>query len=209
MNNMHKKIIPILVSMLFIFTSFSITVFAGSEEDPEIEDEVDSNVVDYLDIISAWFYEESNQPDYLFVCLKVKQIEENEFKQKLTVHWEYQGIECAAGVAIGFEESVYHFSAGWGHGFWFQEHYQKIEGSIDEEKGIITFKIPKEYIKDPQEGDVLTNTYALTFVRIGFLGKIGFDRHLLSSIISLFVRGGLTDAAPDSVRYGRDYIIQY
>lgn len=206
---MRKKIISIGVMMLLLLTSFSMVVSAGSEEDPEIEDEADSNVVDYLDIISAWFYEESEQPDYLFVCLKIKQIEENEFKQKLTVHWEYQGIECAAGVAIGFEESVYHFSAGWGHGFWFQEHYQKIDGSIDEEKGIVTFKIPKEYIKNPQKDDVLTNTYALTFVRIGFLGKIGFDRQLLRSVISLFAGGDLTDAAPESVRYGRDYVIQY
>jgi len=206
---MKKKLTSIFVIMLLISITFSMIVPAGSEEDPEIEDELDDDVVDYLDIISAWFYEESDQPDYLFVCLKVKQIEENEYKQKLTVHWEYQGIDCAAGVAIGYEESVYHFSAGWGHGFWFQEHYQRIDGSIDEESGIVTFKIPKEYIKNPQKGDVLTNTYALTFVRIGVLGKIGFDRQFLRSIISLFAGGDLTDAAPESVRYGRDYVIKY
>ena len=43
--------------MLIITTIIPITgiVTAGSEEYPEIIDETDSNVVNYLDIISAWF----------------------------------------------------------------------------------------------------------------------------------------------------------
>ena len=48
---MQKKILTILVCMLFLTTTFSISVYAGSEEDPEIDDEVpDTGVFDYLDV---------------------------------------------------------------------------------------------------------------------------------------------------------------
>jgi hypothetical protein len=66
---MKKKIIGIFVCMLLISTILPITgtVFAGDEEDPEIVDEPEDDVFDYLDIISAWFYEKAEMPDYLFI----------------------------------------------------------------------------------------------------------------------------------------------
>ena len=67
---MQKKIVPILVSMLFIFSTISITVFAGSEEDPEIEDEI-GDAFGYIDIQAVWFYEKSDEPDILYVCMKI------------------------------------------------------------------------------------------------------------------------------------------
>jgi len=207
---MKRKILGMFVCTLLIATILPITgtVFAGSEEDPEIEDEIEDDVVAYLDIISAWFYEKSDQPDYLFIGLKVKEINDAILKQKLTVHWEYNGIECAVGMAIGHGEPWFSYSAGWGHGFWFQEHYQQIEGDCDEETGIITFEIPKDFIKNPQKGDILTNTYALTFQRFGFLGRAGFDRAILRSIIFLITGQNLSDFGPNE-GYGQDYIIQY
>jgi len=69
---MKKKIISILAIMLMITVPFSITVLAGSEEDPEIVDEPDSEIVNYLDVISAWFFEKGEEPDYLFTALKMK-----------------------------------------------------------------------------------------------------------------------------------------
>ena len=207
---MKNKIVGMFVCTLLIATILPITgtVLAGSEEDPEIEDEIEDDVVEYLDIISAWFYEKSDQPDYLFIGLKVKEINDVILKQKLTVHWEYNGIECAVGMAIGYGEPWFSYSAGWGHGFWFQEHYQQIEGDCDEETGIITFEIPKDFIKNPQKGDVLTNTYALTFQRFGFLGELGFDRVILRSIIFLITGQNLSDFGPNE-GYGKEYIIQY
>ena len=54
---MKKMIVIQICIMLIITTIIPITgiVTAGSEEYPEIIDETDSNVVNYLDIISAWF----------------------------------------------------------------------------------------------------------------------------------------------------------
>ena len=205
---MQKKILTILVCMLFLTTTFSISVYAGSEEDPEIDDEVpDTGVFDYLDIISAWFFEKGDEPEYLFTALKIKEINSNRFKQHLTVHWEHNGIECASSMNIGYGNPWFIFSAGYGHGWWFQEHYQQIEGEYDDETGIIICKIPKNIINNPQKGDVLTNTKALTFQRFGLIGRMGFDRFFICGLISLATGKVPWDGAP--YEYGRDYIIQY
>jgi hypothetical protein len=206
---MRKKIISILVSMLFIFTILSVNVFAGSEEDPEIVDEEENDVKDYLDIISAWFYEKEGEPDYLYTALKLKNIDTTKTKQHLVVKWEHEGVECAASLHIGYDEDWwFSYQAGHGHGFWFQEHYQDIEGEFDEETGIIICKIPKSFVNNPEEGDVLTNTRALAFQRFGFIGMLGFDRWFIRTMIFIFSGKGVSDFAPND-GYGRDYTIQY
>jgi len=208
---MKKKICGIFVCTLLIATILPITgsVIAGDENDPEIVDDPDTDVFDYLDIISAWFYKKADEPDYLFTALKIKEINPLHLKQHLTVHWEHNGVECASGMHIGYGKPWFDFSAGYGHGWWFQEHYQRIEGEYNEETGIIICKIPKSIINNPQKGDVLTNTYVLTFERFGFIGRMGLDRAILRSIFFLIFGKDVVDFAPESTDYGRDYIIQY
>ena len=65
---MKRKIIGIFVVMLLIAAILPITgtVFAGDEEDPEIEDEIKDTVWKHFDIVSAWFHENALEPDYLF-----------------------------------------------------------------------------------------------------------------------------------------------
>jgi hypothetical protein len=201
------------MSIFFVFILllnsilFAYSTTAGDESDPEIVDEQDTAVLDYLDIISAWFFEKENEPEYLFTALKMRQISPYHLKQHLTVHWEHNGIECASGLNIGYGDPWFSYDAGYGHGFWFQEHYQEIQGEYDEETGIIICKIPKSMINNPQKGDVLTNTKALTFQRFGFIGRLGFNRFFISSMISLLTGNVPWDGAP--YEYGRDYIIQY
>ena len=206
---MNKKILGIFVSMLLFSTIFSVTGLAGSEEDPEIVDEPDTKVVNYLDIISAWFFEKEEEPEYLFTALKMKEINPYHPKQHLTVHWEHNGIPCASGMHIGYGKPWFDFSAGYGHGWWFQEHYQEITGEYDEEPGIIICKIPKNIINNPQKGDVLENTYVSAFERFGFIGRMGFDRAILRSILFMISGKDVVDFAPETMDYGRDYVIQY
>jgi len=78
---MRNKIFAILVSMLFIFTIISMNVFAGSEEDPEIIDEEEDDVQDNFNILSAWFYEKEEEPNYLYTALKLKNIDTTKTKQ--------------------------------------------------------------------------------------------------------------------------------
>lgn len=195
--------------MLMISLPITTTVFAGSEEDPEIVDEEDTDVYEYLDIISAWFYEKEEEPNYLFTALKIKDINPFHLKQHLTVHWEHNGIPCASGMHIGYGKPWFDFSAGYGHGWWFEEHYQEITGKFDQETGIIICKIPKNTINNPQKGDILENTYASTFERFGFIGRMGFDRPLIRTILFIATGKGFADHAPESVDYGRDYVVQY
>ena len=98
---------------------------------------------------------------------------------------------------------------GMGHGLWFKEHYQEITGEYDEETGIVICKIPKNIINDPQKGDVLENTYASAFERFGFIGRMGFSRPILRSILLLISGKNVVDFAPEPSNYGRDYVIQY
>ncbi|MFH1013018.1 MAG: hypothetical protein V1769_00720 [Thermoplasmatota archaeon] len=206
---MKKKITGFFMCMLLILTILPQATLAGDPENPEIEDEIEEDIVDNMDIISAWFYEKSDQPDYLFVGLKLKEINTTPLKQHLTVHWEYNGIPCATMMAVGYQEvEVVDFSAGWGHGFWFQENYQLIEGEYNQETGTIIMEIPKSIIKDPKKGDVLTNTYALTFQRFGFIGSLGFDRAILQIMLQILTGKSRADVGPNE-GYGRDYILQY
>jgi len=195
--------------MLVLSMTLTISVPAGTEEDPEIVDEEDTDVVDYLDVISAWFYEKPDEPDYLFTALKMKEIKPFHFKQHLVVHWEHNGIPCASGMVIGYGEPWFDFHAGYGHGWWFEEHYLRVEGFCDDETNIITWKIPKSIINNPQKGDVLENTYASAFERFGFVGRLGFDRAIVRSILYLISGKNVVDFAPESTEYGRDYVIQY
>ena len=128
-----KNILSAIMMTLILTIASTIPISAGDVENPEIEDELEDEIVDYLDIISAWFYEKQDQPEYLFIGLKIKEISDIQQKQHLTVHWEYNGIECAAGLHIGYDEAGFSYTAGWGHGFWFQEHYEEVEGEYNEE----------------------------------------------------------------------------
>lgn len=201
-----KKIVSICVVMLLLTVLFP-SVLAGDEADPEIVDEEDTAVFNYLDIISAWFFEKEEEPEYLFTALKLREINPYHMKQHLTVHWTHNGIECASGLHIGYGQPWFSFSAGYGHGWWFQEFYEEIEGEYDLESGILICKIPKNIINNPQKGDVLTNTKALTFQRFGFIGRLGFDRFWISGMIKLITGNVPWDGAP--YEYGRDYVIQY
>ena len=206
---MSKKILSFFILMLLISIPFTSIVSAGSEENPEIVDEEETDIVDYLNIISAWFFEKEEEPTYVFTALKLKEISAIHLKQHLTVHWEYNGIPHASAMHIGYGKPWFSYSAGYGHGWWFEEHYESITGEYDEETGIIICKIPKNIINDPQKGDVLENTYASTFERFGFIGRLGFSRPLIRTILSIILEKDLGDHAPEALEYGRDYVIQY
>ena len=59
---MQKKIIVFLISLMVISIN-SIIVFAGTNNDPEIIDDEENDVFEYIDIDSAWFYEDEEQPE--------------------------------------------------------------------------------------------------------------------------------------------------
>ncbi len=204
---MHKKIVPILVSILFIFTTISITVFAGPEEDPEIEDEI-GDAFGYIDIESVWFYEKSDEPDVLYVCMKINNASYTTFQQTFAVFWEYKNVKYAVSLHLGFSiKNWSHYASGVkGKRDYIND---PIEGDYDFDTGIITWRIPKNNIGNPVKNDLLTGTWSNAFRRLGLIGRIGFTRYGLDALILRLFGNYMWDYAPERGGYGKNYIIQY
>ena len=207
---MKKKIISMLICILFIS---SINVLAGNMNDPEITD-VTGDAFGYLDIESVWFYEEEDNPDFLFVAMKINEPSYNKFQQTFAIFWRYEDNQYACGLHLGFDiqEDWESYTAG--------EYSNRaprggsknyhINGTYSTSEGIILWKIEKEFIGNPEKDDVLTNTWSNAFRRLGFLGRIGFSRPILDNIIYRIFSYSLWDYAPDNYgEYGRDYIMKY
>ena len=84
-----------------------------------------------------------------------------------------------------------------------------VDGDYDFDTGIITWKIPKKNIGNPGKDDVLTSTWSNAFRRLGFIGRIGFTRHVLDALILRIYGHNMWDYAPERGEYGKNYIIQY
>ena len=224
---MKRKIIGIFVCTLLIATMLPITgtVIAGSEEDPEIIDNEDDwfgsfidhpikyqifhaiglltmESYDFLDIKSAWFYEQSDEPEYLFASIKLNDLEVISQRAVYTIHWTFNGIKYAIGSHIynnGLNSSCL---VGLDKHFSIFSKFKNAESYYDFENDIITFKFKKEYAGDLQQGDILTNTWAWTALRFNY-----------EPMTILFSNGELVkDAAPfieSNNDYGKEYIIQY
>ena len=179
---MKKKIIGIFVCMLLITTIMPITAIAGDEENPEIVDESDDTLFSCLDIISAWF---SDDDESLCVSIKVVTLKIIPFIGS-TVIWGYKGTDYFASMQGG----KYYF--GDDKGKLIPWRYKDTTGSCNKETGIITIRVPMSEIDNPQQGEQLTNTWAMTHWS-GFLGlnfHVPFDR------------------APEWGTWGKDYAIQ-
>ena len=190
---MKKKIISLFISILFIS---SLNVLAENFNDPEISDPT-GDAFGYLDIHSVWFYEDENEPDFLFVAMKINEPSYYKFQQTFSVFWKYKNEEYACGLILGFGlgEHWEKSSAGKyvnrapGGG---PDYYNNLEiGEYSLEDGIITWRIPKDLIGNPQKNDVLSHTWSNAFRRLGFLGRIGFSRPILDSIVYIVLRNSL------------------
>jgi len=197
---MKRKIIGIIVVTLLITVILPITgtVFAGDEEDPEIVDVTGDTDFSFLDIESAWFYEKADEPDYLFISLKIKDLKES-FNAVFSIRWTYNGVVYVSGL-----ETFYYRDKEFRSGLRQRATYRQwksmpeCSGIFDQNTDIITWKILKSNIGTPQKDDVLTNTKASAIT--------GFPL----SFIYFFTGKDCKDFAPDnSGNYGRDYIIQY
>jgi len=221
---MRDKIVVFLVIMLLITTLLPMTgtVLAGDEEHPEIIDGDENDLFgplvsdpklfarlkllgalegiesfEFLDIISAWFYEDFNDPDFLLISIKIKDLEFFEDRGIYSVHWRYDDIFYAAGVHTHSNGDFSSFSVGESPN---GPHYS-INGYFDLEKNIVTFRVPKIKVGNLQPGDVLTDTWAWTALRFK-----------LEPATWPFGGELVKDAAPfitDVEDYGEDYVIQY
>lgn len=193
-----KKIMGIFVIMMLISTILTITTIAGDESDPEIVDEIGDTPLGLLDIESAWFYEQIDEPNYLFIAMKINYLKEN-YNAVFSIRWSNGGENYAAGVnTFYFKETIFRSGLPKQANYWQWNRMPECDGFFDIENKIITWKIPKSTIGNLQPGDVLTNTKANAVP--------GFPLSFLYFALHLDYR----DFAPDTFgEYGQNYIIKY
>jgi hypothetical protein len=168
----HLMCILMLVSLSLHMSS----VLAGDEKHPEIEDRTrDVRLTGYfplfpqffvkhVDIVSAWFHEDSENPDYLYASLKLRGLNGNTetLEAIYLISWTYKENTYNAGLKIhpdGIANGGYNIDINNG------ERYERCEGTLDEENNCIIWEVSKDIIGDPKPGDVLTNTFAYTDLR--------------------------------------------
>jgi hypothetical protein len=206
---MKIKIVGIFICMLLITTILPITALAGDEENPEITDTI-GDAFGYIDVDSVWFFEKEETPELLFVSMKINSPSENKFQQTFAVFWIHKNIEYSCGLGVGFSfDDWKRFDVI----IYDDKHHDaeiiEVNGSYNLDTGIITCKIPKAIIGNPQTGDVLTDTWSNAFRRLGLIGRIGFTRTVLDALLLLVFGNNMWDYAPERGEYGLDYSIQY
>ena len=150
-----------------------------------------------LDIESAWFYEDTSEPEYLYIALKIKELKEN-FNAVFSIRWTYDNVKYVAGLDTFFYKSKVFRSGLYQKGtYWQWKSMPECKGTFDQESNIITWKIQKSFIGDPKEGDILTNTKANAVP--------GFPL----SFILFFIHDYRDFAPNDYDDFGQDYIIEY
>jgi len=218
-----RKIINIFLCMVLVCTVFSLSISAKNETPPEITDEendvtgslinhpvllnilkrigiINVQSFEFMDVTAANFYENKNEPDFLYVLIRINNLEYISLRTIYAIRWTFDGKHFAAGCHTHSNGEFKWFFAGRVFGLFDNWAYKKglikdiSDCIIDQENNLILLKIPKVIIGDPEPGDVLTQTNAWTGLR--------FVREFLT-----FPFGG--QMAIDPTPYGNDYTILY
>jgi hypothetical protein len=198
---------------------------AGDEQDPEITDDEDEDFdlfgpliryqilqrfflrynifklgdFDAIDIVSSWIYENSDESDYLYAAVKVKDLEHIGQRAVFSVHWSYNGKNWGVGAHAFAKGQYISCFAGESRS---REKYES-EVTLDLENNIVTFKLKKDTVGNPQPGEILTKTWAWTCLRFSFEPL----SWLFGGELAKDYAPGITETG--AADYGRDYEILY
>ena len=218
-----RKMVSIIIVLVLIIATLSLNASAGDINNPEIIDEENDiigtlakhtaffNILkaigivpiqsfEFIDILSAWFYENQTKPDFLFASIKIKDLEYTPLRAIYSIRWSFNEKKYAAFVHTHSNGEFKWFGAGRIFGLFDNWAYKQglirdiSECAIDNEKNLIILKIPKNIIGNPKPGDILLETNAWTGLRF-----------ILEVLTYPF--GG--EMVKDPTVYGNNYIIQY
>jgi hypothetical protein len=193
---MKTKIVGLFVWMLLTTTILPLTALAGDPEHPEIKDELNDTPLPFLDIVSAWFYEKADEPQYLYTALQLQSLN-LKANAVLSIRWSYDGNEYVTGFdTYIFQQDVFRSGNPKNANYWQWRNMPECEGTVNRTTNVITWKVLKSNIGNPEKGDVLTNTRAAA-VSGGY-----------TSFFCFFTGRDYRDFAPNE-QYGLDYVIQY
>jgi len=176
---MKKKIVGIFVCMLLIMTILPMTALAGDEENPEVKDRTrdvklfglftlfPQSLFAYVDIVSAWIYEEENNPENLYMSLKLMDLKDTTQKYDAIyiISWMHKSISYSAGVHIFPTGPTALYAGRWDEQGNDYVDFVICDGDIDSSTDIITWIIPKTAIGNPSKGSTITNIVPGTALR--------------------------------------------
>ena len=163
---MKIKLFRAIACILLIISILPITAIAGNEQNPEIQDKT-GDMFKQIDMVSIWFFEDVNQSNYLFVSFKMKDLVSRTriFEAIYVIDWNYKDNYYAASVNV-FPNGASDFLCGKANDKCNDyESYVICDGTFDVDNDIITWKIPKDAIGNPEPGDTLIKIFANTHLR--------------------------------------------
>jgi len=154
---MKRKIIGITLMLILISSSLSLRVEAGSEKNPEIEDET-GECRSTIDIESVWFFEKPDEPEYLYINVKLANFKIFRIDQSFQVYFRINNKRydvCLAKLFfIEFYELLQEINLG-NRTYTFESF--PIYGQVKKINSIISWKVPKSLIGNPKAGDKITD----------------------------------------------------
>jgi hypothetical protein len=174
-----RKIIVGVGICIALLTAISPMASIARYDDHEITDEEGDTRFSYVDMVWGSFYEKTSEPMYLFVELKIADLKDK-IGTVYAVHWYFNGVHYDVAFHNGImlpRQMFKHFSCSYYNtrgnpiDTW-NDTYNS--GSFDLDTSIITWKILKNCVGDPQPGDSLTTPFGFSAQRISKLGLIPF-----------------------------------
>ena len=187
---MRNKIISIVIIMLLLLGSFSMIVSAGSEEDPEVKDRkldvLFLGIIPFFpqmnyknaDFESVWFYEQESNPDYLYVCMKIRDLyaSSDQYDYIYVVDWTYNDVRYGASIHLLPTGLTSYLSGSLNEEGNDYISHVVCDGMFDDQNDIITWIIPKGEIGNPLKFSKISNIIPSTHVRFPLdSGKVKFD----------------------------------
>lgn len=146
----------------------------------EITDPEGDTPFDYIDVVWASFYENSNEPEYLYAALKISNLRDIT-GCVYAIHWYFDNVHYDVGFHNGIISPYREFKT-WSSGCYPKQRYIDTwndslnSGSFDLQNDIIIWKVHKSCIGSPQPGDILTHSSVLTAQSISINRVIQFGR---------------------------------
>jgi len=206
---MRKIVGGIFVCMLLLLSAFPFTVKAGDAKNPDVVDRImdvklfgvigfpfQANLK-YADIVSSWFFENNTNPNFLYVSLKLRDLEDKTdgLEAIYDVDWSFNNnyyITCVHANPYGFGV----FSVGRStDGDDVFEEWEICDGMFDTDSNVITWEVSKDTIGNPQPFSKLINIFPSTHLR--FTDNSGLPLMDLFKDLSW------------NAKTTKDYVIQY
>ena len=224
---MKRKIVGITLMLVLISSSLPLCVEAGSEKNPELEDET-GEVLSYVDIVSVWFFEKPDEPEYLYVNMKLANYKIFRIEQTFQVYFRINNkrydVWLDKLLFIEFYDLLQEIYLG--NKTYTFERYQ-ISGQVKKINSIISWKVPKSLIGNPKAGDKITDIDPISVDILYLIPRVFIPMDILCKLFNIdfndlyeseipiikkfndYFQDVDNFASDWTERNGKDYIIQY